>query len=90
MGKIGLRIFLGDSPLKLSGCVPDEHGLGLYYSARREFAKCKSERGLRGMLAKSGHAIWASMENIVVRSRFRRAAHDQGQDYGNLADACRN
>ncbi len=90
MGKVGLRIFLSDSPLKLSGCVPDEHGLGLYYSARREFAPCKSERGLRGMLPKSEHAVWASMKNIVGRSRFRRAARDRGQDYGNLAYACRN
>ena len=90
MRNVGLRIFLGDSPLKLSGCVPDEHGLRLYYSACRVFAESKSDRGLREMLAKSRHAACAPMENIVGRSRFRRTAGDRGQDYGNLADACRN
>jgi len=87
MGKVGLRILLGDSPLELSGCVPDEHGLGLYYSARRQFAPSKSDRRLREMLAKTRHAVSAPKENIVGRCCFRRAASDRGQDYGNLCIA---
>ena len=76
MGNVGLRIFLGDSPLKLSGCVPNEHGLRLYDSACRVFAENKSDRGLREMLAKSGHVVWASMENIPAQplpTRCRRS-----------------
>ncbi len=84
MGKVGLRIFLRGSTLELSSRVPDEHGLGLYYSARREFAPSKSDRGLREMLAKTEHAISVPLENIVGRRCFRHAAGDRGQNYGNL------
>ena len=84
MRVVSFRILRGDAPLKLSGCVPDEHGLRLYYWAGDVVGPTKIT-GLQGMLEKARRAVWAPIENIAGRCRFRRrAVGNRGQAPGNL------
>src|SRR5262249_32852315 len=66
-GVVSFRILLGDALLELSG-LPDEHGLPRYIIPYT-VGPSKHNRGLRGMLAKARHAVWAPIENVAGRCR---------------------